>query len=56
MPVFEGTGKYAGVVAGTPQVAQLCLLGGQADGVRLGVDGDDRVEHIVFHSTDWMSP
>ena len=47
MPVFEGTGKYGGVVAGTPQVAQRRLLGGQADGVRSGADGDDRVELIV---------
>ena len=38
MPVFEGTGKYGGVVAGTPQVAQRRLLGGQADGVRSGAD------------------
>ena len=47
MPVFEGTGKYGGVDAGTPQVAQRRLLGGQADGVRSGADGDDRVELIV---------
>ena len=47
MPVFEETGIYGGVDAGTPQAAQLRLLGGQANGVRPGADGDDRVEQVI---------
>ena len=47
VPVFEETGINAGVDAGTPQVAQLRLLGGQANGVRPGTDGDDRVEQVI---------
>ena len=48
VPVFEATGIHGGVDAGTPQVAQRCLLGGQADGVRPGADGDNSVELNVF--------
>ena len=48
VPVFEETGIYGGVDAGTPQVAQFRLLGGQADGVRPGTDGDNRIRWERF--------